>query len=190
MAGAVPISEDCSIGQHCPGYATYELALSNFSATLGGFAFPLEDNPALAPVIEIFRGFAFFGGNFSEPSIGYSSYLPGAPTITGTIQPFAGNAGRSQQLAMGGVFQDDDVDAPLTIDSLLGRGPAFYQSFQYSTRDPLLRQSGVLNGSYTGAFAAAVPEPSTWALMLIGIAAVGASLRRRSRSDFGRQFAS
>ena len=35
----------------------------------------------------------------------------------------------------------------------------------------------------TGAVAAAVPEPATWAMMLIGFGAMGVSLRRRRRAD-------
>ena len=164
------------------GYALYELAVSDFAGTLGAFAFPLSNDPKLIPLVELYRGFSFFGATASEPAIGFTFYLLGEPTADGT--PFAGDGGRSQQLALGGVFRADE-NAPLTVTGLLGLGNAFYQEFQYGTRDAGTRQSGVLNGSYTAHFtASAVPEPATWTLMLVGFGIIGARLRRRPAATF------
>lgn len=49
------------------------------------------------------------------------------------------------------------------------------------TRDPIPLQSGPYTLNITGArgITASVPEPATWALMILGFGAVGYSLRRR-----------
>lgn len=49
--------------------------------------------------------------------------------------------------------------------------------------------TGFDNITFGSATAGAVPEPSTWAMMLIGFGAVGFSMRRRRKSDAVAQFA-
>lgn len=49
-------------------------------------------------------------------------------------------------------------------------------------------QNGALNGSI-GFTAAAVPEPGTWALMLLGFGAIGISMRRRRQTGAITQMA-
>ncbi|WP_445190795.1 PEPxxWA-CTERM sorting domain-containing protein [Sphingomonas sp. Tas61C01] len=172
-------------------FADYEVPVSAFSGNLGSYNFPLSSNPALTPVVEIYKGFSFFGGNASEPSIGFAFFLLGTPTVAGGATPFAGAAGSSQQLAIYGIFRDVAGNAPVTLDSLIGRGDPSYRMVEYGTRDATVRQSGLLLGDYTGGFtiAAAVPEPASWALMIMGFGAVGNAMRRRSAVQTSVSFA-
>ena len=160
-------------------YADYELPVTAFSASIGSFVFPLSTDPARLPILEIFSGFSFFGGSGSEPAIGFAFFLPGQSTIGGGAEPFAGAAGSSEQLEISGVFRAGVGDAQLTFASLIGRGTPFYQNFTYGTRDG--RNAGFLSGDYAGGFSsgAGVPEPATWALMILGFGATGGALRRR-----------
>ncbi|MBB5714793.1 PEP-CTERM sorting domain-containing protein [Sphingomonas aerophila] len=173
-----------SLIQSDDGYALYDLAVSKPTATLGGFSFPASNDPVLTPLVELSRGFSFFGGDSSEPSLAFTFFLLGTPTTSAADTPFLGSAGRSQQLAIGGVFRSSDLSAPLTINSLFGSGTPFYQNFEYGTRDPALRQSGLLEGSYVGSFTAPVPEPATWASMIAGLSLAGgvAGYRRRRKT--------
>ena len=63
----------------------------------------------------------------------------------------------------------------------------FLQGLAISPGIQTLGISGISggNGSYAGTFSvatlAAIPEPASWAMMLIGFSAVGSTLRRRRR---------
>ena len=53
----------------------------------------------------------------------------------------------------------------------------------YSSRQQITVSDFSLNGTQFGASTAAVPEPATWAMMLIGFGGVGFQLRRTRRSN-------
>ena len=65
----------------------------------------------------------------------------------------------------------------------------FLQGLAISPGIQTLGISGISggNGSYAGTFSvatlAAIPEPASWAMMLIGFSAVGSTLRRRRREN-------
>ena len=174
--------DDASLFDAGDDFSDFEVPVSAFSANLGSYVFPLSTSPALVPVVEIYRGFSFFGGNASEPSIGFAFFLLGRPTISGDTTPFTGAAGSSQQFGIYGIFPDLPAGAPLTLASVVGRGEPFYRDIEYGTRDPSISRSGVLRGDYTAGFAlaAGVLEPASWALMIVGFGAVGGAMRRRS----------
>lgn len=82
-------------------------------------------------------------------------------TIDGTPIPVTINSGTSTQTRSGSLL---DFRLPAGVHTLF--------------------LSGTTNrsGSYSGSFALlAVPETSTWAMMIVGFGAVGGALRRRSR---------
>jgi hypothetical protein len=55
-------------------------------------------------------------------------------------------------------------------------GPAGIQAGTYTLK---VQGTSVGTASYTGDFTLSVPEPSTWALMILGFGAVGGAMRRR-----------
>jgi hypothetical protein len=63
-------------------------------------------------------------------------------------------------------------DAPPATDSA-GYAPFYWNSFAHGTTP--------LNGAVFASFTPSVPEPATWAMMLLGFGAIGASMRRRPR---------
>jgi hypothetical protein len=77
---------------------------------------------------------------------------------------------------------NDIIDGGFFIDAagLFGTGPTLYTGPESA---PIFRAGDFLvsTGSLTGT--AAVPEPSTWAMMLIGFAGLGYASRRASRKS-------
>jgi hypothetical protein len=159
-------------------YRLFFLPVFDFSAALGNFTFDLSSGAH----VQIARGSAFFGGNASEPAVGYTFYLDGVASDGAPDEPFLGTLGRGQRLAVTAVYRDRDSPDALAVGGLLGAGTPAFETFQY-TAGLGGRDTGVLAGSYVGGVtASAVPEPTTWALMILGFAMTGAGLRRRSRA--------
>lgn len=191
LTGSVPLNSSFSFSftfdpakaalfEASPGYAIYDLTLSNAAITLGGYSYPLSSEAAYTPFVELYRGFSIFpGSTMSEESLAFTFFLTGKPTVGDSAEPFGGNAAKAQSVSIGGVLRQADDGTPLTLDSIVGQGPTYYASFEYGTRDPVTRQTGVLRGAYVGSFSSAVPEPDHWALMIVGVGIGGAVLRRR-----------
>jgi hypothetical protein len=87
--------------------------------------------------------------------------------LTGTGLPNPNGVALSQVLA-------DPNDT--FVRNMLAVGPGTYTLNIQGTPGT---QNGALSGNIAFTAAAAVPEPGTWALMLVGFGAVGFSMRRR-----------
>lgn len=119
-------------------------------------------------------GFYLFGGAFPQINTGTSNittsfFLDGNPGLVGT-----GSSSTSSQVAASVAFFPPD------------NGPITFNSVTSSFTINVLPQTATVDGSgilYTLFSAAAVPEPSSWALMLIGFGGLGAALRARRRSS-------
>ncbi len=139
----------------------------------GGFTVPASG--------EQFFGLNFFQGDFGSPP-GYTE--DAGPTTEGTLvfSYSLGNTGLPSNTqpgacgnclsAIGGQFPGnaftfDGLRVTQTITSLNAPFTIDNASFSYQLRD--------VQG--------AVPEPATWAMMLIGFGAVGAALRRRAMPE-------
>lgn len=144
-----------------------------------------------------FSGSGFFGGtlngtgnittndaSFTNPLNGYT-----AQTITGITGTFNG----SSITGLGNAFGANNLyylSGPFFVD---GNGLGFTTAAGISanlfiTNDTAYRVNtqgaGLLTGLVTATsspVAAAVPEPATWAMMLLGFGAVGFGMRRRTR---------
>jgi hypothetical protein len=79
-------------------------------------------------------------------------------------------------------FTDIKFDGISVLTGLYSGGKFLDGTFLFSTPGPhTLSFIGTGVGSFGGSISiTAVPEPTTWALMLAGVAAVGTALRRRS----------
>ena len=164
--------------------AFYDLPVTDFVATIGGYAFTLSAEPGFEPVLAIGRGFTFFDQPFSEPAlIATFNFASARATGAADATPFATGAGAYGALAINAFFRADFGDTGVGVDQLRNPIDADKLNFSYTTRDPVTRRTGAILGAYTGSFAsaAAVPEPAGWALMLVGFATLGAGLRTRRR---------
>lgn len=145
-----------------------------------------------------FSGSGIFGGtlngngqittsdaSFINPLNGYT-----AQNITGITGTFNGSA-ITGLAALFGANNLYYLTGPFFVD---GNGLGFTTAADVSanlfvTNDTSYRVNtmgaGLLTGGVTAkssAVAAAVPEPATWAMMLLGFGAVGFGMRRRSRT--------
>ena len=160
--------------------AYYDLPVSAFAATLGSYGFALTDNPFFVPTVELYNAFSFLGGTSSEAVLVANLYLVGTIKAAGsTTSPFAVPPGVYDTLVLSAVFRTGDVQVPLGFDQFRDPLLAATRSFSYGVTDRANQKFGRLSGSYDGGFssAAAVPEPATWSLMLVGFALLGAALR-------------
>jgi PEP-CTERM motif len=98
-----------------------------------------------------------------------------------------GGAGHQRQEQRGGFgiveFDSNDfIDGGFFIDEvgLFGTGPTLYTGPESA---PIFRAGDFLVSTESLTGTAAVPEPSTWAMMLIGFAGLGYASRRASRKS-------
>ncbi len=152
---------------------------------------------AASPFLFNFSGTGFFGGtlngtgtittdgtSFVNPLNGYT-----AQHVTGITGTFNG----SNIAGLSTVFGADNLyylSGPFFVD---GQGLSFATASGVSanlfiTNDTSYRVNtqgaGLLTGLVTAsstAVAAAVPEPATWAMMFLGLGAIGGMMRRRRR---------
>jgi hypothetical protein len=146
-----------------------------------------------------FSGNGFFGGTLNASGTLTTSNVSTVNPLNGyTVQAITGITGTFNGSAITGlapgVFGANNLyylTGPFFVD---GNGLGFTTASGISanlfvTNDTAYRVNtqgaGLLTGLVTArssaATAAAVPEPSTWALMLIGFGAIGYALRRTSR---------
>ena len=179
-------------GSPLPGFAAY--AFHNATLTIGGLTYDLasfSNDPTGGAVLALFDPTnpfnpGFFAGGFINhpliPSQGLVSRFQTAPAGFRAIDPTEGNyggfvgygavSGRTTNGAPGHVCFTNPALCPVQPFSLT-RG-----ADQFS----LTLASGAFDAQGQFAFSAritnAVPEPSTWAMMLLGFFGAGAALRR------------
>jgi len=156
----------------------------------------------------LFKLGATFAGAIDPASVGF--YVIGANTGTGLIAPFAslgqGNVIFNQAIVIrkdgtGSIGQATLDPASITIsgDSLsaliplsllpsTGFTPETY-GFNIWPRIGLGQNSQITDFAPENATLAAVPEPATWTMILLGFGAVGAGLRRRKSALVGQPLA-
>jgi hypothetical protein len=166
-------------------YAVYDLSVTNFTAAIGGYTFTPTGDPLFAPALTIDKGFSFFDGINSEASYVVGFYFSDVPSSAGQTNPFDVAAGSRGTLSIQALFKADEIGAwDLSLAQLPDLGRAASQSFAYVNRDVATGRSGQVRGRFSGQFGssvAAVPEPGTWCLMLLGFALVGGAVRRSPR---------
>jgi hypothetical protein len=160
--------------------AVYDLPVSHFSGSIGSYQLSVDPDPRFVPAVVISRGFSFLGGSSSEPSLSYTFYLPRAVSATGgSTGRFILSPDSRETLALSAIFRSD-ISGSLGINQLRDPLTADRLTFAYSANDPVRRLGGSLGGTYVGNFVkvGAVPEPDTWAMMILGMSVVGLAMRR------------
>lgn len=129
-----------------------------------------------------------FGGAFDYDPTSHQFGDYNVTTMTGTIAGITYTSANSGAYMGGGagpnnfIFMLDDGGRyfNFTFANPLGTGTQSispFASYECNNCSPFRRvTSGIVS---TSAVASAVPEPATWAMMMFGFGAIGASLRRR-----------
>lgn len=166
-------------------YAVYDLSVTGVAAMIGAYTFTPNTDPLFTPVLTIDKGFSFFGGISSQASYAVGFYFSDMPRSAGGENPFDVATGSRGTLSIQALFKADEIgDWDLSLGRLPDLSGAASQSFAYVNRDVATGRSGQLRGRFSGNFSsnvAAVPEPSTWCLLLLGFGLVGAAIRRSPR---------
>lgn len=164
--------------------AYYDLPLSAFSATLGTYGFELSQDPLFVPTVELYRAFRFLGGTSSSRVFVQSIYLAGTIKPLGsTASPFPIAPGTYDTIVLSALFLAGNDDTALGFDQFVDPSRAISREFSYNYADRVAHKFGRLSGSFAGGFAtaAAVPEPATWMMTLLGFALLGGALRSAPR---------
>jgi hypothetical protein len=149
-----------------------------------------EYNFSFATSAPLFGGPGAGTGTFLTNGITFNSRGYTAQTITGISGVFNGSAitGLASPFGANNLYY---LTGPSFVD---GSGLGFMTAagtnvnlfFQDSVSSYRINTTGPFTSSFvtanSSAVAAAVPEPATWAMMLIGFGAVGYSMRRRRAS--------
>lgn len=113
----------------------------------------------------------------------------GSGSITSSFSLEATNGLRFNSV----IFNNGVSDFNLRIDDLLARGsdiPIFSGNLNRLTVNYTANTNASYGGNLTFTpLVAAVPEPATWLMMIMGFAAVGFSMRRRKQQDVRVRYA-
>jgi hypothetical protein len=126
------------------------------TATLSGGGFNIVELDGLG------LQFVFVPKNSSSNFSPVSGNASSSSTLTSGFAPFVGTGSTLLTFSSTGLFGTFPSSGTLNVSPLIGG-------------------NYTLTYDYTKAVVAAVPEPATWMLMLVGIGMVGGSMRRRHR---------
>lgn len=182
-------------GAPLPGFAAY--AFQNATLTIGGLTYDLAsfaNDPTGGAVLALFDPTnpfnpGFYAGGFINhpliPSQGLMSRFQTAPAGFRAIDPTEGSyggfqgfgtvSGRTTNGAPGSVCFTNPALCPVQPFSLSRGGDRFSLALASGAYDSQGRFT------FSASITSAVPEPSTWAMMLLGFFGAGAALRRAKR---------
>lgn len=179
-------------GAPLPGFAAY--AFQNATLTIGGLTYDVAsfaNDPLGGTVLALFDPSnvfnpGFYAGGFINnpliPSQGLVSRFQSAPPGFGAVDPTVGSYGDfvGYGAVSGPTFSGGPGSACFTNPALCAIRPISLS--RGGDQFNLTLASGAYNAEGRFAFSAsltnAVPEPSTWAMMLLGFFGAGAALRR------------
>jgi hypothetical protein len=161
-----------------PTINAYQIAVTGFRATIGSHVFTFGGGQPTLATLTFSRGFMFFGGSATEAVVtqtfSFFGNADGSP-------PFAVGDRPAEAFVLASRFRRGFTDPDFTIAALSDPATAFNSQFSYSASGSL--GTGRAGGAATAAFVssiAPVPEPGTWAMMILGFGLIGGALRRRA----------
>lgn len=161
-----------------PSLQVFAAPFSDVAVSVGDYTLTPGSNIGQPTGIVFGTAFRVFPGEFvSQPVLFQNFAIPGLPT--GNLPFAAGPSGRVNFLLMS-TFRQDLMGATPTLANLRNPSEAAINRFQLAVHDGT-RAIGFIEGDFTGGFAAAVPEPSAWLLLILGFGAVGATMRSQTR---------
>ena len=171
-----------------------------YAATVIGLAFA---SPALSQQVPTSPGISATAGSYNfnfavgnvtaagtitTDTTGHATWITGLVNATDPITGLSSYAGADNNLYSTGAWV---TFGGLSFSTASVGDFNLYNSGQgyYGFLSSVTNSSGTADGRFATANIAAVPEPTTWAMMLIGFAGIGYSTRRRRRADWIRQAA-
>lgn len=130
----------------------------------------------------LFMDINIAGAGAGHPGAGTFSILYNGPDLVANGKTYSAGA----RLLYGNVIYDDySIWGPIRSDFITGPRlglDQMYFDLKNAEMDGYIMTAGLLSGSYH----AAVPEPATWAMMIIGLGMVGSGLRYRRFAPLAR----
>lgn len=158
------------------GFQVYGPEFSDFSASVGDFTYVPGGGIAPVPVVTLGTGFRGFAGQPAAVPVLNQQFLFSGFASPGL--PFVTSATATVTFSLTSTFRQDLNGATPTLANLRDPREAAVNRFEIFVRENG-RGVGYVEGSFTASFAAAVPEPQVWALVIVGFGAIGGAMRSR-----------
>ena len=157
------------------GFQVLALPVTSASIRVGGYDFQPDFNPATPPVLLLGTGFQLFPPNFvSEPIFNQQFVFAGLP---GGNPPFVVGPGGGATFSLNSLFRFDLGGRVPTAADLRDPALATFRSFSFAVNDGS-GGLGSVQGNFTATItSAAVPEPATWAMLILGFGLIGGAMR-------------
>ena len=164
------------ISDQGPTTQVFAPSISEISASVGGFTFVHNLAVPFPSALILATGFTFVPGQpTTQPTLIQQFSFSGLPDAG---NPFV--VGDSASFSLTSFFLQDLGGAAPALADLTDPSLAMRNTFQINVRNGG-QNIGVVAGVFSGSFAAAVPEPGAWALLIVGFGTVGGAMRAAGR---------
>jgi PEP-CTERM motif len=157
------------------GFQVLALPVTSASVRVGGYDFQPDFSSANPPVLLLGTGFQLFPPNLvSEPIFSQQFVFAGLP---GGNPPFVIGPGGGATFSLSSLFRFDLGGRVPTAADLRDPALAMFRSFSIGFNDGT-GGLGNVQGNFTATItSAAVPEPATWAMLILGFGVIGGAMR-------------
>ena len=160
-------------------FVTGDASVTGLGADQAAYPGTLFDTLALTSRVENFTGDGLYNFNNVSFTVGVNQPAGGTSAFNGTLNLngiYNGNQAFTYAVKYAGTIgSTDTITVGGNVVTILG------QKVKFNPLTLSSDQVGTVSGVLTATVGAgAVPEPATWALMIVGFGAVGGAMRRRS----------